>query len=124
MKIRVLAIDDSRTIRDLLRMSLEAAGFQFECANDGVDGVAKFKDVQPDVVITDINMPRMDGFEVIKELRSGSAATRIPILVLTTESSPELKSRARDAGATGWIVKPFEDAALVSVLKRVTGHAA
>ena len=124
MTIRGLAIDDSRTIRDLLRMSLEAAGFQFECANDGVDGVAKFKDVQPDVVITDITMPRMDGVEVIKELRSGSAATRIPILVLTTESSPELKSRARDAGATGWIVKPFEDAALVSVLKRVTGHAA
>ncbi len=122
MTVRVLAIDDSRTIRDLLRLSLEAAGFQFDSAEDGVDGVEKFKHVQPDVVITDINMPRMDGFGVIKELRSGPAATTVPILVLTTESSPDLKSRARDAGATGWIVKPFEDTALVSVLKRVTGH--
>jgi two-component system chemotaxis response regulator CheY len=123
-KIRVLAIDDSRTIRELLREALEQADFDYHCAEDGVQGVAKFADVNPDVVITDINMPNMNGFGVIEALRSGPQPSLVPILVLTTESSADLKSRARDAGATGWIVKPFDDAALVKVLRRVTGHAA
>jgi two-component system chemotaxis response regulator CheY len=124
MKIKVLAIDDSRTIRELLRHALEAADFDFHCAEDGVLGVAKFADVSPDVVITDINMPNMNGFGVIEALRGGPDPSLVPILVLTTESSSELKTRARDAGATGWIVKPFDDAALVNVLRRVTGNAA
>ena len=122
MTTKVLAIDDSRTIRNLLRVSLEGAGFEFHSAEDGQEGVEVFPDVDPDVVITDINMPRMDGFGVIDTLRSGPNKTNVPILVLTTESSDELKSRARDSGATGWIVKPFDDASLVSVLKRLTGH--
>lgn len=124
MTTKVLAIDDSRTIRNLLRASLEAAGFEFSSANDGVEGIERFAEVQPDVVITDINMPRMDGFGVIENLRSGPDKTHVPILVLTTESSDDLKARARDVGATGWIVKPFEDTALISVLRRVTGHVA
>jgi two-component system chemotaxis response regulator CheY len=117
-----LAIDDSRTIRNLLRVSLEGAGFEFHSACDGQEGVDVFPDVDPDVVITDINMPKMDGFGVIDTLRTGPNKTNVPILVLTTESSNELKARARDSGATGWIVKPFDDASLVSVLKRLTGH--
>lgn len=124
MKIKVLAIDDSRTIRELLREALESADFDYHCAEDGVLGVAKFADVNPDVVITDINMPNLNGFGVINALRSGPEPSRVPILVLTTESSAELKARARDAGATGWIVKPFDDTALISVLRRVTGNAA
>lgn len=124
MTTKVLAIDDSRTIRNLLRMSLESAGFEFHCAVDGVDGVARFAEVNPDVVITDINMPNMDGYGVIETLRNGPDQTTVPIIVLTTESSNDLKTRARDAGATGWIVKPFDDASLVSVLRRVTGHVA
>lgn len=123
-KIKVLAIDDSRTIRELLREALESADFDYHCAEDGVLGVAKFSDVNPDVVITDVNMPNMDGFGVIEALRGGPQPSLVPILVLTTESSAELKSRARDAGATGWIVKPFDDTALVKVLRRVTGNAA
>lgn len=122
MTLRVLAIDDSRTIRELLRGPIEDAGFEFHAAVDGLDGLEQFASVQPDVVITDINMPKMDGFAVITTLRDGAGATSVPILVLTTESSDVLKQRARDAGATGWIVKPFEDAALISVLRRVTGH--
>lgn len=122
MTTRVLAIDDSRTIRNLLRVSLEAAGFEFHAAEDGQQGVEVFPEVDPDVVITDINMPRMDGFGVIDTLRSGPDRTNVPIIVLTTESSDALKDRARQAGATGWIVKPFDDASLVSVLKRLTGH--
>ena len=121
MTPRVLAIDDSRTIRNLLRNCLEGAGFDFHSACDGVEGVEIFEDVDPDVVITDINMPRMDGFGVIEALRSGPAKTNVPIIVLTTESSDGLKARARAAGATGWIVKPFDDGSLVSVVRRLTG---
>lgn len=124
MKTKVLAIDDSRTIRTLLRVALEKAGFDYHDAEDGVLGVSKFAEVSPDIVITDINMPNMDGYGVIDALRNGPNATTVPVLVLTTESSQELKTRARDAGATGWIVKPFDDEALVSVLHRLTGQRA
>lgn len=123
MTTKVLAIDDSRTIRNLLKVSLEGAGFEFHSACDGAEGVEIFPEVDPDVVITDINMPKMDGFGVIDTLRSGPNRTSVPILVLTTESSDDLKARARTAGATGWIVKPFDDNSLVSVLRRLTGHA-
>ena len=125
MTIKVLAIDDSRTIRNLVRKAMEDAGFTCTTADDGVQGVERFGEVEPDVVITDINMPRMDGFGVIDAIRSGTSANRtVPILVLTTESAEELKARARKAGATGWIVKPFEDTAIVSVVRRVTGARA
>ncbi len=122
MKTKVLTIDDSRTMRDLLRNSLENAGFEVASAEDGIDGVNKYSEFEPDVVITDINMPNMDGYGVIETLRDEEFKSTVPILVLTTESSQEMKTRARDAGATGWIVKPFEDTSLVSVLNRVTGN--
>ncbi len=121
MSVRVLAIDDSRTIRELLRATLEEEGFTFDCAVDGADGVKKFGEFDPDVVITDVNMPKLDGFGVIEALRGEDIGTTVPIIVLTTEYSEKLKSRARSAGATGWIVKPFDDASLISVLRRVTG---
>lgn len=124
MKTKVLAIDDSRTIRSLLGVTLEAAGFEVHTAEDGVEGVEKFPDTAPDVVITDINMPNLDGFGVIEALRGKDHRSRVPILVLTTESSPELKARARAAGATGWICKPFDDESLIFALKRVTGAVA
>ena len=122
MKTSVLTIDDSRTIRTLLRQTLEEAGFEVHAAEDGVDGVAKYAVVQPDVVVTDINMPKLDGFGVIERLRGPDFESAVPILVLTTENSMELKERARRLGATGWIVKPFDDAMIVSLLRRVTGH--
>lgn len=121
MTIKVLAIDDSRTIRNLVRKAMEDAGFDCTTADDGIQGVERFVEVAPDVVITDINMPRMDGFGVIDAIRGGTANRTVPILVLTTESAAEMKARARTAGATGWIVKPFEDTAIVSVVRRVTG---
>ncbi|EAR52521.1 hypothetical protein OG2516_05418 [Oceanicola granulosus HTCC2516] len=120
MKPRVLAIDDSRTIRALLGVCLENAGFEVTSATDGVHGLDLFADSAADVVITDINMPRLDGFGVIEAIRGGEVNRAVPILVLTTESAPELKARAREAGATGWIVKPFEDDTLVGALRRVT----
>jgi two-component system chemotaxis response regulator CheY len=122
--IKVLAIDDSRTIRSLVQKVMEDAGFQCALADDGVQGVARFVEDPPDVVITDINMPNMDGYGVISAIRGGTVHRNVPILVLTTESAPHLKTRAREAGATGWIVKPFDDVAIVAVVRRVTGARA
>ena len=121
MKKHILAIDDSRTIRTLLTMALEKAGFTVTTAVDGLDGVEKFNHMQADLVITDVNMPNKDGFGVITDIRAGTKNRAVPVLVLTTESGDALKAKAREAGATGWIVKPFDDAALVAVIKRLTG---
>ena len=120
MSLRILAIDDSRTMRELLRMTLQRAGFEITTAADGADGMDLLPSARPDVIITDINMPRLDGFGVIEAVRrrSDTAAT-VPILVLSTESSPDLKDRARQSGATGWIVKPFDDKRLISAIHRV-----
>ena len=121
MTLKVLAIDDSKTIRELLRSVMEEAGFDYTSAVDGVDGVERYAEVRPDIVITDINMPNLDGYGVIDAIRKGDIDNQVPILVLTTESGDKLKQRARQTGATGWIVKPFDDVSLVSVIRRVTG---
>ena len=121
MTLKVLAIDDSRTMRDLLQVSLSESGFDLTLAEDGIDGLDKLGEADPDVVITDINMPRLDGFGVIEAVRARADHRATPILVLTTESSPAMKARARDAGATGWIVKPFEPENLVNTVRKVLG---
>lgn len=115
----ILAVDDSATMRQMLQVCLASAGFEVVTAEDGVDGIEKLKSSPPDVVITDINMPRMDGFEFIEAVRSGEQSSRLPILVITTESAPEKKQRARDAGATGWIVKPFDPENLIQAVNRI-----
>lgn len=119
--LKILAIDDSRTMRNLLRATLEEAGFEVFTAEDGEVGVQAVSTVAPDVIITDINMPRLDCFGVIEAVRRQEGSRRIPILVLSTESAADLKDRARDGGATGWIVKPFDDAKLLSAIRRVAG---
>lgn len=119
MSLTILAIDDSATMRDMLRFALSSAGFNVHLAEDGVDALEKFPGMEPDVIITDINMPRMDGFGVIDAVRNGTERPTTPILVLTTESAQELKDRARRAGATGWIVKPFDHDKLVAAIHRV-----
>ncbi|WP_421855135.1 response regulator [Oricola sp.] len=119
MHKKVLTVDDSRTMREMLRHCLAGAGFDVVTAEDGADGIDKLKETRPDVVITDINMPVMDGFEFIESVRQSSEYNRIPILVLTTESAPEKKQRAQDAGATGWIVKPFDPEKLTRAVNRV-----
>ena len=119
MTIKILAIDDSRTIREMLRQTLTQGGFEVHVAEDGVEGLDKLPEVRPDVVITDINMPRMDGFGFIEAVRGSNRHRAIPILVLTTESVDDKKDRARRLGATGWIVKPFDPAKLVNAINRV-----
>lgn len=122
MTVRVLAIDDSPTMRNLIAAALGPAGFDVHFAADGIEGLEGLALADPDVVITDINMPRMDGFGVIEGVRRSTGHADVPILVLTTESGADLKARARAAGATGWIVKPFDDAGLIATIGRVLGR--
>ena len=119
MKKTVLTVDDSRTMRDMLLMALEDAGYTVIQAVDGVDGLETLAAKGADVVITDINMPRMDGFGFIEGMRADPNHRTTPCLVLTTESDAEKKARARAAGATGWIVKPFDPVKLVDAVRRV-----
>ena len=119
MTKRILTIDDSKTIRDMLMLTLSDAGFEVLQAVDGQDGVDMLESERVDVIITDINMPRMNGYEVIRHLRSDPDHKSTPILVLTTESDTEKKGLARDAGATGWMVKPFDPDQLVATVNRV-----
>ena len=121
MSLTILAVDDSRTMRDMIRMALLPAGFTVHVADDGIHGLEVLDGIEPDAIITDINMPRMDGFGFIDAVRGQDEHRATPILVLTTESAPELKMRARNAGATGWIVKPFDPAKLVKALHMVAG---
>ena len=120
MSRTVLTVDDSRTMRDMLLLALSQAGYRVVQAVDGIHGLEVLEGESPDVIVTDINMPRMDGFGFIKGVRQSSCHRATPILVLTTESDTEKKTRARQAGATGWIVKPFDPAKLVDALRRVT----
>jgi two-component system chemotaxis response regulator CheY len=117
--LTVLTVDDSRTMRDMLMLALTNAGFNVVQAVDGVHGLEVLEGSAPEVIITDINMPRMDGFGFIEGVRRDARHRGVPILVLTTESDPTKKDRARQAGATGWIVKPFSSEKLVDAIRRV-----
>lgn len=121
MSQTVLTVDDSRTMRQMLQVALGDAGFRVVQAEDGIDGLEVLEDESPDVIITDINMPRMDGFGFIEGVRADDRFRSIPILVLTTESDDAKKTRARDAGATGWIVKPFNPEKLIGAVRKVSG---
>jgi two-component system chemotaxis response regulator CheY len=117
----ILTVDDSRTMRDMLAMALADAGFNVVQAVDGEDGLAVLDahSADVDVIITDINMPKLDGFGFIEGVRKDDRHRATPILVLTTESDSSKKDRARQAGATGWIVKPFNPVKLIDAIRRV-----
>ena len=119
MSLKMLAIDDSRTMRNLLRATLCPAGFDVDIAEDGEDGLKRFDETDPDIVITDINMPRLDGFGIIEAARQRKRNLVVPILVLSTESGDDMKARARASGASGWIVKPFDEEKLLWAIERV-----
>lgn len=117
----ILAVDDSGSLRQMVVFSLNAAGYQVIEAVDGEDALNKAKTNVVDLVLTDQNMPKMDGLTLIKSLRSLSTYQKVPILMLTTESSDEMKALGRAAGATGWLVKPFDPKRLLDVVQRVIG---
>jgi two-component system chemotaxis response regulator CheY len=117
---RILTIDDSKTMRDMLMLTLSNCGYDVLQAVDGQDGINVLAKENVDVIITDINMPIMDGYQVIEHLRKNREYDSTPILVLTTESDKEKKERARGLGATGFIVKPFNPVSLVEVIRKVS----
>jgi len=117
---RILTIDDSKTMRDMLRFTLCDAGYEVIQAVDGQDGLDVLAKERVDVVITDINMPKLDGYGVIRHLRADAEYDNTPILVLSTESDQKTKDIGRDAGATGWLVKPFNPDQLVEIVKQVS----
>jgi two-component system, chemotaxis family, chemotaxis protein CheY len=120
MSKRILTIDDSKTMRDMLLLTLTDAGFEVLQGVDGQDGLNVLGEQRVDVIITDINMPKMDGYEVIRQLRQNPRHKTTPILVLTTESDADKRTLARNAGATGWMVKPFDPEGLIAVINKVS----
>ncbi len=117
----ILAVDDSSSLRQMVAFSLKAAGYQVVEAVDGQDGLDKARNQVVDLVLTDQNMPRMDGLSLIKQLRGLPEYQKVPILMLTTESSDDMKAKGRAAGANGWLVKPFDPQRLIEVVKKVIG---
>jgi two-component system, chemotaxis family, chemotaxis protein CheY len=115
----ILVVDDSNSIRDMVSFTLKSAGYQTVEAKDGIDGLSKAKADNFDLIISDVNMPNMDGIDLCGELRKLPEFKFTPILMLTTESSTEMKMRGKTAGATGWLVKPFNPEKLLSTIKRV-----
>ncbi|MDY0013699.1 MAG: response regulator [Rhodocyclaceae bacterium] len=117
----ILTVDDSASIRQMVSFTLKSAGYEVVEAVDGMDGLDKAKSKGFNLVLTDQNMPRMDGIGLIKNLRAMPAYRSVPILMLTTESSDAMKQQGRAAGATGWLVKPFDPQKLIEVVKKVIG---
>jgi len=116
---KILAVDDSASIRQMVNFTLKSAGYDVVDAVDGKDGLAKAGSNKFDMIITDLNMPNVDGIQLITEVRKLPGYSFVPILMLTTESQAEKKDAGRKAGATGWIVKPFNADQLTTVLKKL-----
>ena len=115
----ILAVDDSASMRQMVAFTLKGAGYNVIEAADGQEAFDKAKGESVDLVLTDQNMPRMDGITLVKNLRALATYSTTPILILTTESSDEMKAKGREAGATGWLVKPFDPGKLLDVVRKV-----
>jgi two-component system, chemotaxis family, chemotaxis protein CheY len=116
----IMSVDDSASLRQMVRLTLTAAGYEVVEAVDGEDALAKLSPAV-DLVLTDLNMPRLDGVGLIRAVRANPAYKGLPMLMLTTESQDARKQEGKAAGATGWIVKPFNPEKLIAVLKKVLG---
>lgn len=119
MSASILAVDDSASLRMAIKIALTGAGYKVTEASDGQDGLNKAGAERFDLILTDLNMPNMDGLSMIREIRKGSVQTGVPILFLTTESDDGVKAEAKAAGATGWLVKPFVPDQLLRVVSKV-----
>lgn len=119
MSKKVLTVDDSKTMRDMVSFTLKGAGYDVVEAEDGAQALKVLDGHKVDAVITDLNMPNMNGFELIRALRANPLYKFTPILMLTTEGDGSKKEEGKAAGATGWIVKPFNPEKLVDVVKKV-----
>ncbi len=121
MSKHVLIVDDSASVRQMVEATLKSANYDVTAAKDGLEALNICKTASFDFVLTDQNMPNMDGLTLIKSLRGLGSYTKTPIVVLTTEASDSMKAQGRAAGATGWMVKPFDPAKLLEVAKKVLG---
>ena len=121
VKKKVLAVDDSKSLRQMISFTLRGAGFDVIEAENGQEALEISRKEAFNAVLTDQNMPQMDGLTLVRSLRALPGYQKIPILMLTTESSDEMKQQGRAAGASGWIVKPFNPERLIEIIKKVTG---
>jgi len=121
MSKRILTVDDSASIRQMVSFTLKKEGYEVIEASDGRDALSKIRTGPVNMVITDLHMPNMNGIDLIRALRADPSYKFIPILMLTTESHQDKKDLGRQAGATGWIVKPFKPEQLIAVVKRLLG---
>ena len=121
MSKTIMTVDDSASVRQMVSFTLKNAGYEVVEAVDGQDAISKLNGSRINMVITDLNMPNMDGIELIRALRGNPAFKFVPIVMLTTESQATKKQEGKDAGATGWIVKPFKPEQLQAVVKKVLG---
>lgn len=117
----IMTADDSASVRQMVRFTLDQAGYDIVEAEDGRDALDKLKSTKVDMLLTDLNMPNMDGIELIRETRTDPQYKFMPIVMLTTESQDSKKQEGKKAGATGWIVKPFSPEQLVAVVRKVLG---
>jgi two-component system chemotaxis response regulator CheY len=117
----IMTVDDSASVRQMVCFALKEAGYEVVEASDGRDALVKLNESPVDMLITDLNMPNMDGIDLIRGVRAGSSHKFIPIIMLTTESQPVKKQEGKAAGATGWIVKPFKPDQLLAVIRKVLG---
>lgn len=117
----IMSVDDSTSVRQMVSFTLKSAGYNVVEAKDGLDALGKLKEGPVNMILTDLNMPNMDGIELIREVRADSSHKFIPIIMLTTESQADKKQEGKAAGATGWIVKPFKPEQLLAVVKKVLG---
>ncbi|MDR6769328.1 response regulator [Azospirillum sp. BE72] len=115
----VLTVDDSKTIRDMVGFTLKGAGYEVAEASDGNAGLALISQRKFDCIITDLNMPGLDGLALTRAIRASALNRATPVLLLTTEADPAKKSAGREAGATGWLVKPFNPEKLVETVRKV-----
>ncbi|MBB3955243.1 MULTISPECIES: response regulator [Novosphingobium] len=122
MSASILTVDDSSSLRMAVRIALTGAGYTVTEAGDGMEGLTKAGAQRFDMIITDLNMPRMDGLTMIREIRKSGKQTGVPIIFLTTESDDGVKGQAKAAGATGWLVKPFNADQLVKIARKVLGR--
>ena len=122
MSANILTVDDSASIRLTTKVTLTNAGYTITEAVNGAEGLATAQTAQFDLIVTDLNMPVMDGLTMIEELRKLPEHTGVPIIFLTTESDADLKARAKAAGATGWLTKPFDPENLVKIARKVLGR--
>lgn len=121
MSKRIMTVDDSASIRQLVGFTLHGAGYEVVAAVDGRDALSKLASAPVHLVITDLNMPNMDGIALIRAIRANAGTKFLPVVMLTTESQDSKKQEGRAAGATGWIVKPFRPEQLIAVVKKVLG---